>query len=57
MVKKYVEFCDLCLTDGIERFAIARYWNEDDEEWHACRIHLKSVKEIGLDYELLEDNE
>jgi hypothetical protein len=44
-------FCDLCLGENRHRLAVARYWNEDGEEWHVCRGHLVFVEELGLDYE------
>lgn len=56
MVKEYVLWCDLCLGDGEKRAAVARYWNEDEEEWHCCARHLKLVKSIDLEYEMLSED-
>ena len=50
-MKECAYFCDLCVVEYDLRLAIARYWNEQDEEWHACKKHLALVKEAKLDYE------
>ena len=50
-MRHYACFCDLCADDGELCLAVARYWNDEGEEWHACKKHLTIVKELGLDYE------
>ena len=48
--------CDLCSGDEARvRFAIARYWNNEGRELHACRRHLADVKRAGLDYEMFTE--
>jgi len=57
MAKDWVTLCDICLADGINRLADARYWNDEGDEWDCCHKHLKDVKAAGLPYEYLKDDE
>ena len=50
-MKAHAAFCDLCFGEGRIRLAVAKYWNEDNDEWHTCAAHLKDVQRVGLDYE------
>ena len=52
-----VNLCDLCLGEGYHVIAVARYWNDEGEEWHACKKHLVLVKELGLGYECFSTDE
>lgn len=41
-------FCDLCAGDGEVKLAVARYWNDEGQEWHCCAKHLRQIEASGL---------
>lgn len=45
--------CDLCKVDGYTRTAVAIYRDETGKEWDVCWEHLETVKEAGLEYQML----
>ncbi len=47
-MKTKAYFCNLCAGDGNLNLAVARYWNDEGEEWHCCHKHLQTVKAAGL---------
>jgi len=57
MSYQLVACCDMCLANGITRFAVATYWNDDGDEYGACAKHLPFVKEAGLTFKMLDNLE
>ena len=47
--------CDLCHADGIDKKAVAQYWDMENERWDICRRHLEDIKNAGLDFEMLNE--
>lgn len=50
-MKTKAYFCDLCAGDGELNLAVARYWNDEGQEWHCCKKHFGQIREAGLKYE------
>lgn len=55
-MKKVIAICDLCYADGVDKKAVAEYWDAEGNRWDICRKHLEDVKNAGLDFEMLEED-
>ena len=43
-MEKVTIICDLCLADGIDKEAVAQYWDIEDMSHDVCRKQLKMSK-------------
>ena len=56
-MQKVTIICDLCHADGIDKKAVAQYWDMENMRWDICRRHLEDIKNAGLDFEMRSELE